>query len=313
MSTEKQRQDQIKKNTNASKRKVKKIIDKRRDAVTGAISSAVSAPNFVSSAKFREALFIELSKQYKAFNSDINDWVTSEVKVTAKNFFDYAKEDLPKGAVSMTFGQFSDKYVSDIIAQINPATIDKQVAINAQIGGMLQRDIQILRAAVSTTIMEAVVEGLTNPEMAARMAAKVKNAGAGLQFIDKSGRRWTADAYLGMLNRTLHANAARQSYADLATKEAGFDLYQIDGGVTGSSLDNPSDPCDKWAGRIFSMTGATKGFPTYQDVLADGVFHPQCVHSYSVVLPSEMDAALKERKDERQEYREMKAEADKNG
>ena len=34
--------------------------------------------------------------------------------------------------------------------------------------------------------------------------------------------------------------------------------------------------CEKWEGQIFSLTGVTKGIPTKQDLIDDGVFHPNC-------------------------------------
>jgi hypothetical protein len=41
------------------------------------------------------------------------------------------------------------------------------------------------------------------------------------------------------------------------------------------------------------MTGATPGYPTYQEAKDDGMFHPNCVHGLSVVLDSEIDDAKK--------------------
>ena len=211
----------------------------------------------------------------------------------------------------MTFGQFSDKYVNDMIARINPATIDSQVAINAQIGGMLQRDIQLLRAAVSTTIAEGVVEGLTGTEMSARMQAKISGNVGDFIFLDKAGRRWKADTYFGMLNRTLQSNVARETYIAAATKEAAFDLYQIEGGITAASLENPSDPCSRWAGKIISMTGATNGYPTYKDALDDGMFHPNCQHFVRALTDRQLTDAKEQESSEAKQGAEARAEINK--
>ena len=302
MATERQRAKSLDKDISNGGKRVEAIVRKSQRSVKGLVGEYTSLSNFISNAAVRNKLYSELGKEYRALNSDINDWVNSEVKATSNNWWKYAKEDLP---VKGTFGAFSEKYVEDIIALINPATVDKTVAMNAQIGGMLTNDIRALRAAVSTTIAEGAVEGLTNKQMADRMEAKVRKTTGQFVFIDKAGRRQSAENYFGMLNRTLHASAARQTYIDTATKELGYDLYQIEGGVTGSSVENPADPCDKWAGRIISMTGETKGYPTYQDAVNDGVFHPQCVHFVRALLPSEMPEAKKEEKAERKEAREL--------
>lgn len=289
MATERQRTKSLDDDILSGDKRVKRITGRSKRAIKGTAHLFASLPNFATNAAVRKRLFAELAKEYKILNSEINDWVDSEVKVTSKNWFNYAKEDLPAGSLT-TFGAFSTKYVGDIIAQINPAMADSSIAMNAHIGGMNSSDVRALRAAISTTYAEASVEGLTNRQMAKRMQAKVVRAAGQFTFLDKAGRRWTADNYFSMLNRTLHAQAARQTYANAATTEAGYDLYKMTGGITGSSKKHPDDPCDTAIreGLIFSMTGATKGYPTYDEVLARGIYHPNCVHSMRVVLPSEL-------------------------
>lgn len=305
MANERQRAEKLDKDISSGKKRVQGNLRRSQRSINGAILEYASLPNFAKNASVRNRLYTELAKEYKILNSTINDWIVSETKATSKNWWNYAKEDLPKGSVSGTFGQFSEKYISDIIAQINPATVNSQVAMNAQIGGMLTNDIRTIRAAVSTTIAEGAVEGLTNPQLAERMLKKVTKSAGKFTFVDKAGRNWKAENYFGMLNRTLHANAARQTYIDTATKELGYDLYQIEGGVTGSSVENGNDPCDAWAGRIISMTGSTKGYPTYADAEADGVFHPNCVHFVRALLPSDIPEAKEQQTEERKIAREL--------
>lgn len=296
MATEIQRAKALRKGIDAGEKKILGILRRSKRAIDGTVKEFTSKRNFATNANIRNRLYSQLAGEYKVLNANVNDWVDSQAKGTSRQWWGYAKEDIP---VKGTFGAFSEKYISDIIGQINPATIDKQVALNAQINGIMTADIRALRAAVSTTLAEGAVEGLTNPEMARRMTEKVTKAAGQFKFIDKAGRRWTADNYFGMLTRTLHANAARQTYIDTATKELGYDLYVIEGGVTGSSVENPDDPCDSWAGKIISMTGNTKGYPTYDDAIAAGVFHPNCVHQVRAILPSEIPEAKAEEKIDR--------------
>ena len=305
MATEREREEKLNKNIAGGKKKLSKVLTARKRSINGAISEYTAKDNFVTNAAVRNKLYSELASEYALLNKSLSTWTVDGVERSAKDFFGYAKEDLPKGALP-TFGAFSQKYVNDIVGEINPAAVKSGVAMNAQIGGMQQQDIRTLRAAVSTTLAEGAVKGMTNPEMAVSMQARIAGKVGQFQFIDKAGRKWSADNYFGMLNRTLHANAARESYIDAATKEAGFDLYQIEGGVTGSSTENANDPCDAWAGRIVSMTGETKGFTTYQDALDAGVFHPNCVHFIRAIMPSEIPEAKIQRNVERKEARELK-------
>lgn len=290
MATEKEREQKLKKNITDSKKDLSGVLATRKRSINGAISEATAKTSFITSSAQRNKLYRELGKEYAVLNESVSGWTVAGTTASSKDFFGFAKEDLPAGALP-TFGAFSAKYLDDIIGEINPAAVKSGVAMNAQIGGMQQKDIRVLRAAVSTTLTEGAVEGLTNPQMAERMRNRIVGQVGQFQFIDSAGRNWSADNYFGMLNRTMHAEAARNSYIDAATTEAGFDLYQIEGGITGSSANNPNDPCDAWAGRIISMTGNTKGFPTYQDAKDAGVFHPRCSHFIRAILPSEIPGA----------------------
>lgn len=282
-----QREKRLARDIARSEKQINNLLTRSRRSVNGTISEYVSQPNYITNAVLRNKLYTQLAGEYKKLDKDMNKWVYGEVENTSKTWWSYAKEDLP---VKGTFGAFSERYLSDIIGYINPATVDSQVAMNAQIGGMLTNDIRALRAAVTTTMAEGAVEGLTRPQMAERMYTKVVKTTGQFNFVDKAGRAWTADNYFGMLNRTMHAQAARQTYINVATSELGYDLYEIEGGVSGSSAAYPNDPCDNWAGRIISMTGKTPGYDTYQDALNAGVFHPRCVHFVRALLPSELKA-----------------------
>ena len=43
------------------------------------------------------------------------------------------------------------------------------------------------------------------------------------------------------------------------------------------------DKCAVWENRLLSISGATKGLPTVDDAIAEGLFHPNCTHSLSEV------------------------------
>ncbi len=71
-------------------------------------------------------------------------------------------------------------------------------------------------------------------------------------------------------------NAGRAAYDDTCAVESS-DVVMLD--YSG----DPCEKCAKWEGRLFSLTGATPGLPTKSELIADGVSHPNCTHSYSVV------------------------------
>jgi hypothetical protein len=99
----------------------------------------------------------------------------------------------------------------------------------------------------------------------------------GFEFIDVAGTKWNSKSYFEMLARTELMNAARECYDDKMAEE-GFDVMRLT--VSG----DPCDKCAKFEDRLFSLTGATPGLPTKEDLKSAGVFHPNCTHSY-VLIP----------------------------
>jgi hypothetical protein len=181
--------------------------------------------------------------------------------------------------MAATFNEFSEKYLGDIIGKINPTTVSSKVAVNARLGGMLQADIYAIRTAVSDVIRDGAMTGMTNPELAAAMIEKTQKLQPMATFVDKAGRNWKADSYFAMLNRSLHANVARDTYADTMA-EAELDLVMVNG-----SSSDPDSPCIPYEGQILSLTGATKGYTTMAEAEAAGLHHPNCVHTESVYIP----------------------------
>ena len=59
------------------------------------------------------------------------------------------------------------------------------------------------------------------------------------------------------------------------------------------------------------MSGNTKGYPTYAESLADGMWHPNCSHVLSVVTPTGLPEAKKERAETSKEGAEGRAEVQK--
>lgn len=66
---------------------------------------------------------------------------------------------------------------------------------------------------------------------------------------------------------------SRQAYA-LECIKNGNDVVRLT--VSGT----PCHACAKYENRLFSLTGMTKGLPTWEQLKKDGVFHDGCTHSF---------------------------------
>ena len=135
--------------------------------------------------------------------------------------------------------------------------------------------IRELRNISAEVFREMSITGNTRREVSKALmerALKIK----GFEFTDKAGTKWSNKSYFEMLARTELMNAARASYDDKMAQE-GFDVMKL------STSGNSCDHCAKYEGKLFSLTGATAGIPSKAELEADGVFHPNCTHSYSLV------------------------------
>ena len=271
--------------TKEGERQLIAITADARRRIEERIVKAVERGNFVQAAVIRDGLYREVAKEYVRLNKNVDDWTKKRAEKISRAWHVLAIDDLPEAAGAFTFGQFSKKYLNDIIGAINPSTIGNKVAINPRIQGMISADIRAIRIAVSETVREGALTGMNNHQLTKEMISKATAIKPTVKFVDAAGRTWNSESYFGMLNRTLHATVARETYADTAV-EIGYDLFTIDGGSSTSCL-----PCSQWAGKKVSMTGKTKGYPTAADATAAGVFHPNCCVPETLVECPDLQAA----------------------
>ena len=219
---------------------------------------------------------VELEQSIKAFYAEMG-WEYTEVfretlPETMQRYYDTAVSEMRKAGLQRAIVGKPDpkrvKYFMD--------STFEQVAMKTT--NMSFQHIKQLRAIAADVTRQMSITGATRKEVSKAMLNKALEI-PGFQFIDKGGTKWQAKSYFDMLARTELMNAARASYDDKCAEE-GFDVVELT--YSGHSCSS----CDRWEGRLFSLTGATKGLPTKDDLIADGVFHPNCTHSYTLVPQS---------------------------
>jgi len=92
-------------------------------------------------------------------------------------------------------------------------------------------------------------------------------------------RQVDVETYSEMLARTISANSYREEVKNIVLqqfKDVG-DLVEVVG-----SAECKCDTCSEYLGKILSLTGKTKGFETIDEAKEKGLFHPNCVHYYTV-------------------------------
>ncbi|MBP5531714.1 MAG: hypothetical protein J6Y54_06780, partial [Lentisphaeria bacterium] len=135
--------------------------------------------------------------------------------------------------------------------------------------------IKALRSLTADVTRQMSITGATRREVSKALLERAMDV-PGFQFIDKAGTNWPLKSYFNTLARTELMNAAPASYDDKVTDE-GFDVMKL------TTSGHCCEKCARFEGRLFSLTGATKGLPSKDDLIEAGVFHPNCTHSYSLV------------------------------
>lgn len=96
-----------------------------------------------------------------------------------------------------------------------------------------------------------------------------------IAIVDKAGRRWKVDNYVEMVARTKAQEIVTDGMKQYVENNNGHgDLARIPVNPT------TVDACLDFEGLIISMTGATKGYRTYDELKATNlIFHPHCRHT----------------------------------
>jgi len=191
---------------------------------------------------------------------------------TARNAHEDATEELQEAGKS-DLVQYDPARTESYLNYLDVQNSDRLAAVFTD--KMQQNLVRSLRFAYIDVARQAAVEGMTYTEINKALQERwQKDSGnqSLYRFVDKSGRAWENARYFQMLTRTNAQRVWTDSYCDSLAAN-GFQLARI------SADGDPDCPkCAAWEGRIICVAGKRKGFPTYQDAQAAGVFHPNCTH-----------------------------------
>jgi len=255
-----------------------------RDAVQDRIRHAVRNKKYATVRTVREGLLRELLTLYNDLQGDLDEWTRKAIENTSKTFYNLAAEDLllTEGEKQViAFTAFEREHFVDYFERIHPFNARRLAAANVNmnpgVARMLESDVRELRNAAIEIFRTAELAGMTSEDRYKALRAKIEDVADrpnSWAFIDASGKKWRNGNYFQMLNRTVSARVARDSYNDTLISEE-RDLVQVIGGTSPNS--HPA--CVRWNGKILSLTGKTPGFATVADAEAEGLHHPNCVHT----------------------------------
>lgn len=104
-------------------------------------------------------------------------------------------------------------------------------------------------------------------------------------FKDRSGRTWRMTTYTEMVARTTTQQAHIEGTLNRLS-EQDHDLIIVSRHKGACSL------CAPWEGKVLSISGKTKGYPTFAEAKAAGLMHCNCRHAVSLYI--DLDKEIEE-------------------
>jgi hypothetical protein len=146
------------------------------------------------------------------------------------------------------------------------------------IGAVTSTHIQILRSTldgyrriISEASLRGVITGTETRRTAAQMALRRFARQGVTGFIDKAGRNWMLESYTEMATRTGAGHAMLEGHLQ-TYQAAGRDLVIV------SDAPEECPRCRPHEGRVFSISGKDKRYPSLSSARTAGLFHANCRH-----------------------------------
>lgn len=248
------------------------LVERTIRDIRGEIANLSEELNLAGSAADREKAYAEIRRRMAKLSRRLDALMATQNELAGKT--------AAKQAAEMTGLEvkYSAKRAEAITELVTPKQGENLAAVFTQ--RMAASLINSLQAATVAVLRQQAVEGGTMREMTRELARKWREAAktAEPKFTDASGRTWDTKTYLAMNVRTNTMRVYNDCLLDDIARTTGSDIARIsdDGG-------DPHCVCAAWAGCVISISGKTKGLPTYEQARNGGCFHPNCVHTLEYI------------------------------
>ena len=226
----------------------------------------------IMEAELQEEISDYINKQY--VNGQLNHYIAT----TGITDYNTILNEFPFASINW---YKANQLIADTMEDLLFATNNTKKNIKKTIRDTVAKHIQLnaLQGESYKTIKSLIIKDLQKKGL----SEKIQKTGF-VGVIDKSGRKWGLKNYTDMVVKT----KTHQAYIEglkAQAMETGRDLAVI-------PHKGATDPCKHFEGMIISLTGVTKGYPTYEQLKATNlIFHPRCKHN---VIPIASAEALHE-------------------
>ena len=240
---------------------LKKVYDKAEKRIIQRIMEAQAKGN---STVYLKNVRQNIAGEIAALDSFANKWAKSTV---SKNFEEVAKKTYAEARKEFVGLSYGNTKAINLMAE-NTSGILK--AANHQLGRALKDDV---RQAGLEAVSESFVMGDTLKQTRENLIKKLELKGLG-SVKDKNGRTIPLQAYAEMVARSTFTEANNIATTETML-ELGNDLVQMTHHYASCPV------CAPLEGRVYSITGKTKGYPKLDVAFSSGYanIHPNCGHT----------------------------------
>jgi hypothetical protein len=256
---------------------LKERLRTAQESANRKIASMARDPKAATSKRHRDALEAEITRIYASLSLDFDKWLGDIVRTGGPVWAgETAGQIMQATGKKLPLMRFDRERVQRYQEMINAQNGEHLAAVFTR--SMTDASIRQLRSATVDTFRQQVIEGWTANETHKRLQqAWDRQTGneSGRRFVDRGGNEWTNSRYLQMLTRTTMQRVSREVEIDTLA-DNGFSLARIS-----SDAGDPCPICEAWQGVIIRVAGSGEGggrFPTYQQSLDAGMWHPNCTH-----------------------------------
>lgn len=248
------------------------LVSRAIREIRGELSNLSRELNLAGNADDREGVYDMIRRKMNRLGRNLNSLLVAQNQAAAQG--------AAKAASDMTGLEikYSAGRAKAICELVTPAQGENLAAVFTDKMGANM--ISTLREATVAALRQQAVAGGSMKELSRDMAERwfeaMKNEHP--VFTDSAGHEWNTATYFQMNVRTNTMRVYNDCLVDNVARETGSDLMRISSGGDPSCAG-----CFPWEGCIVSVSGKTKGFPTYEDARNGGCFHPNCVHTLEYV------------------------------
>ena len=237
------------------------------------ILKTISVNNVYGRNNFQKAaLLAQVQAELENLDRSTKTWIEKNVPTEYKVGAQQAIKDLKAIGISpedFTFSMLHTEAVKVIADDMYSSFAEALRFVRKDVERTLR---MVDKQEIMDRIGQGIVQGSGRKEVVAQVQDVLSKQGVS-SLVDKGGKRWQLDTYADMLTRTKMAETQRLG-AEYTMMENGHDLVQVSAHMTSC------DSCALVEGKIYSLTGNTPGYPTFEKIksLSNHIFGPNCRH-----------------------------------